>query len=452
MNHPSPLDHFMTRTQIRFPFGRFTSYLIQAAVVLAVLGALWYIDPVGWRKSNVVESTQDVSAYSTLTQIENLQGRLSQDSQNAQLQVELASLYLQYVRETGDPSYYTKADGLLKQALATNQNDLYALVQRGNLALARHEFKDALAWGQKAVAVNDGHWLAYGIVGDANVELGNYDAAQQAFDKMISLRPDTSSYARISYMRELLGNMDGAIQAMTLATRAGLQNSESSNWARVQLGHLYFNIGKIDQAELLYQSSLDLYPNYIHALAGMGRARAARGDYDRAIYYYKQALRQIPIPEYIIALGDVYQAAGNTTEAQKQYDLVGAIQQLYIANGVDTDMELALFNADHHIAPAQTAAQARAAYERRPSIYGADVLAWALYQNGDYAEAEKFSERALALGTQDALKFFHAGMIALKRDDPPRAREFLQKALALNPHFSLLYAPVAQQTLAQLAR
>lgn len=435
---------------MKTPAWRGVGYAMQLLVVLAVLGALWFLDPLGWRRTSPAVTPQEGAVYSTLAQIENMQARLNQDARNPQLQAELATLYLQYVRESGDPSYYTKADALLNQVLAVNSNDLAALVQMGNLSLARHDFQAALKWGERAAAVNPGHWLAYGIIGDAHVELGQYDEARAAFDKMVTLRPDVNSYSRISYMRELLGDTAGAIQAMTLATRAGLPTSEPSNWARVQLGHLYFNTGKLDQAELLYKSSLDLYPDYLHALAGLGRVRAARGDYDGAIALYKKALRQIPIPEYVIALGDVHAASGNSAEAQKQYALVGAIQQLYNSNGVDTDLEIALFNADHGIDPAKAVAQARAAYERRPSIFAADVVAWTLYQNGEYSEAEKFSQKALRLGTQDALKYYHAGMIASKIGDTATARDYLSRALTLNPNFSLRYAPLAKQTLQQL--
>jgi tetratricopeptide (TPR) repeat protein len=440
----------MPNARMKTPVPKWLSFGLQFLVVLAVLGGLWLLDPLGWRQTAVTDTPQEATVYSTLTQIENLQGRLSQDPQNAAMKVELATLYLQYVRESGDPSYYNKADALLQQALEQDPNNLFAVVQMGNLALARHEFRDALVWGEKAAALNDRHWLAYGIIGDAHVELGEYDAARAAFDKMATLRPDINSYSRISYMRELLGDTRGAIQAMTLATRASLPTSEASNWARVQLGHLNFNSGKLDEAEALYKSSLDLYPNYLHALAGMGRVRAARGDYDGAIRYYKQALAQMPFPEYVIALGDVYQAAGNPAEAKKQYELVEAIQQLFASNGVVTDLELALFNADQQIRPAESVKQARTAYEKRPSIFAADVLAWALYQNGEYAEAANFSDRALGLGMQDALKYFHAGMIAAKLGKPDKARENLEKALTINPYFSLKYAPVARQTLAEL--
>jgi Tfp pilus assembly protein PilF len=114
------------------------------------------------------------------------------------------------------------------------------------------------------------------------------------------------------------------------------------------------------------------------------------------------------------------------------------------------DMEIALFNADHNRKLAETLGLAREAYARRPSIYGADVLAWALYKSGNYEEAKHYSEKSLQLGTKDSLKLFHAGMIALEVGDKAQAREYLQQALAINPHFSILYGKEAAKTLQSL--
>jgi tetratricopeptide (TPR) repeat protein len=114
------------------------------------------------------------------------------------------------------------------------------------------------------------------------------------------------------------------------------------------------------------------------------------------------------------------------------------------------DMEIALFNADHDRSLEETVALAREAYANRPSIHGADALAWALYKTGSYEEAQNYSQEALQLGTKDALKYFHAGMIALKLGDKTQAREYLEHVLAINPHFSVLYADEARKILESL--
>jgi tetratricopeptide (TPR) repeat protein len=320
----------------------------------------------------------------------------------------------------------------------------------GALSLARHQFREALEWGEKARGMSPGTALIYGVIGDAQIELGQYDAALETFQTMVDLRPDLSSYARASYVRELHGDVDGAIEAMQRAVQAGGPNAENTNWTRVQLGNLYFNSGQLVEAETQYNQALAFYPDYVHAIASLARVHAARGEYDQAIKLYIDATNRIPLPEYVIALGDVYKAAGHGQEAERQYNLIGVMDRLYAANGVDTDLEIALFKADHDQNLNGTLALARKAYANRPSIHGADVLAWALYKTGNYEEAQQYSEEALQLGTKDALKYFHAGMIALKLGDKAQAREDLEQALTINPHFSILYADEARMTLERL--
>jgi tetratricopeptide (TPR) repeat protein len=237
---------------------------------------------------------------------------------------------------------------------------------------------------------------------------------------------------------------------MQRAVDSGTPNAENTAWVRTQLANLYFNSGDLEQAELEYQLTLQNRPNYVYALAGLGRVRAARGELEEAIEYLKEAVAIMPMPEFVITLGDLYHATGQQEAAEQQYQLVAAIETLYRANGVDMDMEIALFNADHEKNMTETVALARKAYANRPSIHGADALAWALYKSETYEEARKYSAEALKLGTKDPLKLFHAGMIALQLGDKTQARQFLEEALAINPHFSILYAEEAHETLEML--
>jgi tetratricopeptide (TPR) repeat protein len=265
------------------------------------------------------------------------------------------------------------------------------------------------------------------------------------------MRPDLSSYSRVSYARELYGQTDGAIEAMTMAVRAGGPAAENTEWTRAQLGTLYFNKGDLAGAEQQYLTSLDNVQDFVPALAGLGRVRVAQGKVEEGIGLLKQAIARMPLPEYVIALGEIEEANGRGAEAAKQYELVRAMEQLFKSNGVDTDLELALFDADHGSDPQATLALAQAAYERRPSVKGADTLAWALFKAGRLDEARKRATEALHLGTKDALMFYHAGMIAKAQGDKTAARDYLQRSLATNPYFSPLFVPQAQAALKDLA-
>jgi tetratricopeptide (TPR) repeat protein len=364
----------------------------------------------------------------------------------------LGQLYLQKVRETGDPSYYPKAEALFDQALAANSQDVEATVGMGTLALARHQFTDALTWGEKARDLNPYHAPAYGVIGDAEVELGRYDEAVKTVQAMVDLRPDLRSYSRVSYVRELMGDRAGAIAAMEEAAVAGSGYAENVAWVHVQLGNLRFDGGDLAGASHDYAEALAAMPGYAAAVAGEAKVAAAKGDLGQASALYDKAVAAIPLPEFVVAYGDVLDAAGRHDEARAQYALVQAIQQLYAANGVDVDLDLALFTADHGRPGdlAKAVEQARAAVAVRPSVTAWDALAWTLYRSGDLAGATDASAKALHLGTQSALMRFHAGMIGAARGERDDAIRLLDSALALNPHFSVRFAPEARATLERL--
>jgi len=382
--------------------------------------------------------------------IVSLQDKLRAKPDQSETASLLGLAYLQKVRETGDPSYYPKAETLLTQALNDNRDNLDALIGLGTLALARHDFADALDWGQKAAKLNPYHSAAYGVIGDAQIELGRYDEAIVTFQQMIDLRPDLTSFTRVSYARELYGDVPGAIDAMERAAQAGAGRAEHVAWTRVQLGHLLFNSGDLAGAESHYQSSLQTLDNYVYGLAGLARVKAANGDYPAAIALYQQTIQTMPLAEFVIALGDVYTVAGQPNEAAKQYALVDAMQALYRENGVDTDVEMALFEVDHGRNLDNAVKQAEAGYKRHPSIRAADVLAWTLFKMGNVSEAAHYSTESLRLGAKDALLLFHAGMIQSALGNRDAAIGYLQAALTINPHFSLLYANQAQAELTHL--
>ena len=363
---------------------------------------------------------------------------------------ELAAAYLQKVREIGDPSYYGKAEALLKGALAHDSADPEATASMGLLALARHQFKAGLAWGIKARALDPAASRPLGIIGDAQIELGRYPDAVKTLQQMVDLRPDLSSYARVSYIRELLGDVGGAIAAMQQAIEAGGPVPENSAYTRVLLANIYFNGGRLAEAETQAERALIDDPKYPYALATLAKIDAARGRYANAIARYQQAVDRYPLPDFVIGLADTYATSGDAAKAQETYELAAAEQRLYRANGVDLDAELALFDADHRRDLPAALAAARRAMMDRPSIRSADILAWTLYQAGDDRASLAASTQAMRLGTQDAGMFFHRGMIEARLGLRAAAISDLQQALHINPYFSLLWAPVAQQRLDSL--
>jgi tetratricopeptide (TPR) repeat protein len=359
----------------------------------------------------------------------------------------LGLAYQQRARETGDPTYYTKSEEALHRALDLAPRDLLATSGLGSLALSRHRFREALALGRRAHAISPTTARNYGVIGDALVELGRYRAGFDAFDTMASIQPGLSSYARISHARQLLGDVRGAISAMKLAVDAADGQGEAAAWTHVQLGLVYLSVGRFEAAAAQDRLALWIFPDYAYALDALARAEAGLGHYRKALGLEQEAVNRIPLPQYVSTLGDLYRTTGRLQLAEKQYELIGVIQRLLVANGVKTDLETALFNVDHGIRLHASLALARLAQRERPSIDGDDVLAWALERTGHCDDALRYSKRALRLGTLDALKFFHRGMIEGCLGHSAAQRRWLARALRLNPQFSLLWAPVARKEL-----
>jgi tetratricopeptide (TPR) repeat protein len=425
-------------------------YLMLLVALLALGGVILARVTSGYEP----EGTSGISAPITIelssdAMIMRLQETLQRNPENTYAYAQLGLAFLQKVRETGDPALYSQAEMALAEALKRDRQQVDALIGQGLLALARHDFESALEWGEQARAVNPYRAEILGILVDALVELGRYDEAVSTAQAMVDLRPDLASYSRVSYLRELHGDTVGAIEAMAAAAKAGTPGAEATLWTRVQLGHLHFNSGDLEQAEKMYRQALYLGPDYVYATAGLARVQAARGQLEAAIDSYQRSINQLPLPEFVIALGELYEANGQMEEARAQYDLVQAIQQLNASAGVAVDLEMALFNADHGDEPSLALEQARAAYNQRPSIYGADVLAWALYKNAEFAEAQRTIEEAIRLGTRDAMLYYHAGMIYTALGDGARAKTMLAQALAINPYFDVLQAPIAHEKLAR---
>jgi tetratricopeptide (TPR) repeat protein len=361
----------------------------------------------------------------------------------------LGDAYLQKVRETGDASYYTRAQGVLTKALQLNPRDPAATTSMGTLALARHDFRDALRYGERTRRLAPFVVKPYGVVVDAEIELGRYGDAARTLQRMANLQPNLASYARVSYFRELHGDLPGAIRAMELAVSAGGQAAENVAYVQTLLGNLYFQVGRLHDANEAYRQALARFPGYVPAGAGIGSVEAARGRFVPAIRRLRDAVARLPLPQYVTALGETELAAGRTADARRDLALVGAEEKLLQANGVNTDVDLALFEASHG-RPARAVALGRRAWAEAPSVRSADALGWALTRAGRPVEGLRWSRRALALGSRDANFLYHAGLSAQAAGHASLARAYLSESLALNPRFNPLYAPRAERALRAL--
>jgi len=266
---------------------------------------------------------------------------------------------------------------------------------------------------------------------------------------MARLKPTLATYSRISYYRELGGDLDGAVGAMRLAVSAGSGSAEGAAYVQALLGNLELDRGRYDAAERAYREALAGDPSYPAAEAGLARLDAGRQRYSPAIRRYRQVVERIPLPEYAVGLAETEQAAGKVAAARRDYAVVQAEVRLLRANGVNTDVDLALFEANHG-GPARAVRLGRRAWASAPSVRSADAYSWALYKANRIGPARRYSERAMRLGSRDPYFLYHAGMIAQRAGETGSARRLLARLVAQSPRFNPLYGPRARHVLESL--
>jgi tetratricopeptide (TPR) repeat protein len=386
-------------------------------------------------------STGDTAGY-----VGKLERRVAAHPRDGDALALLGLAYQQRARETGDPTFY-KLSGKALQRASSAGGPLPLIVQgQASLANTRHRFVTGLRLAQEAISLDPDNGSALGALGDALLNLGRYREAFAAYDRMALLAPGIASYTRVANARELLGRPGAAAAADRLALQTDSTVPEHVAWTMVQLGNVYFNMGRLDRAATSYRRALARLPGYVHAEAGLARVEASEGRYGPAIARLRRVVQVLPIPAYVIMLGDVLHVSGQEHEARREYALVGAIERLFAANGVRTELQTAVFDLDHRRNVADALARAQTAYASAPGIYSEDALAWGLFRAGRCDAAKAHSARALRLGTRDALLLFHRAMIE-RCLGAPSARSWFKRALAINPHFSFLWAPVARKAL-----
>ena len=375
----------------------------------------------------------------------------------------LGAAFFQRARETGDVEDFQLAEQALNKSLELVNADFSAEPAYATMAavcMGEHRFSDAITYAQKALALGSGDLSSFAIVGDAEADMGEYERAAVAYSRL-DISSDSASDPRNVYVRDsrtsflkfVAGDTAGAIRLMQSAVAAGTESllpPENLAWLYFELGEYESQAGDVGAADRAYLAALNIHSGDYRALAGLGKLRGTQGRYAEAIKLYQSAIAVVPMPMYVAELGDLYTRAGNPAEAKKQYQLVQYIGLLGHINQVLHNRDLALFYADHDIKLDEALVLAHKEFEVRHDIYTWDALAWALYKNGKYPEASDAMENALRPGTRDALLYFHAGMIAEKVGQAGLAKERLQTALSINPHFHVIYATVADQQLREL--
>jgi tetratricopeptide (TPR) repeat protein len=323
--------------------------------------------------------------------------------------VALGTAYLQKARDNGDPANYSRAERSFDAALRRDPRNVDALLGAGELAGLRHDFAEQLRLGLEARRLMPELVSSYPVIADAQIELGRYGGAERTLQTLLDAKPNLASYSRVSYLRELHGDVDGAVQAMRLAASAGGGAPENVAYVRVLLGDLELQRGRAGAARLAYTAALRSLPGYPAGLVGLARADAAGGDLGRSAARLRRAAARLPLTGTLGLLADVERALGRPAAADAALDAARAQQQLYAAAATAADAETVLFEADYGD-PSRAVELGRQVWEQAPSIRSADALGWAHVRAGDFDAGTTWAARALRTGSRDPLFNLHAAV------------------------------------------
>ncbi len=430
---------------------RRTLTVIGIGLVLAVSGGIGVATtsdpstttPAGSASRIIPNSGQDLEAS-----IVALQDTLKRVPGDHVSWANLAVAYVEQARLTGLASYYDKADQAADQSFSIEPDENFsALAARAALAAARHDFSDALADAEAALAINPRDLGGLSIRIDALNELGRYDEQLKALRTADRLQPSTAIAARYSYAYELRGDLDRASNILRRAADAGSRADEA--YTLTLRADILRKQGRLGAAGRDLATTRRAVPTYLPALVSSARLQIARGDLEGAVQTWRNVVARQPLPEYLTELGELLVHLGRPDEADAQFAVVRTTIELLEANGVRADLETALFEADHGSAD-RALSQARAEWELRTSVHVADALAWALHRAGRDREALPIALAATRLESPEAKFWIHRGTIEAALGMTADARVHLQRGLDTDPGLSPWQRDQARATLSEI--
>lgn len=372
--------------------------------------------------------------------------RLRQNPNDQDALLHLSELFIQEARVTGESTHYYSAalkalDKVLESKTENKDFEFRALANKASVLLSLHQFQMAYELGKQAVAINPYNAQTYGILVDAQVELGKYKEAVETADKMVSIRPDLRSYSRVSYLRQIHGDNKGAIEAMNLATEAGYPGAENTEWARVTLGDLLLSVGALEQAKQVYQTALTNRPEYPYAEIGLAKVEKAKGNFDTSIKHTETAIRIMSLPAFVDMLSDLYELKGDTKKAVEiRKDVVDLLEAAEEEANKDL---LAKHNGARELAMAYLKNDqldkaldfALTDLKMRPeNIDANELVAWIYFLKKDYGNAKSHADKMLITNTKNPNTLYKAGLIYAKAGDMDKGNQLLADAKATSPY------------------
>ena len=394
--------------------------------------------------------------------------KLKKNKDNYEAWLRMAEVFITNARVTGDygTNHHAALDILDNLDVAAKEERgirEQVLALKATIKLSQHQFAEALELGKQAVELNPVQAYNWGILVDANVELGHYDEAVKASDRMVGIRPDLRSYSRISYLREIHGDVPGAIEAMELAVKAGYPGFEETEWCRTQLGKLYEGRGDLKAAEELYTTAISERKNYAPAMAALGRIETKKMNWSKAEEWLGKAIAVMPDAAFYLEQARVFGAENKTDERKEAVENTrAALKGLAAANGIHAATADSSSHGHSHEVGVE---RARLQLEFDNDLMGAEVnglreqamrpdnnevnalLASLYYAMNDMGSASTSLAKAQRTGSTDAMLQCLAGLLAVKKGDATAGKALIRASFELDPYQMHLFAEEARKFL-----
>jgi len=376
-------------------------------------------------------------------EIRGHQKKLAKLPRHVDTWVLLGRAWVRKARDTADPGYYLNARACADIVLDFAPGNLLARNLIGQTLLNDHKFYEARDVAEQILLKDPEDVTALGTLSDSLMEVGRYEEAVTAAEKMGAVKPGLPAYTRASYLSWLHGDTKTALVSARFAAESGRDPSfpEPRAWALVQAAMIFWHQGDYEGAEAGFKVALSELADYPAALAGMARVAMARGEPKRAVEMLEKAHKQNPLVDTAWRLGDARAAAGDSKGAGEAYEIA-------VRDGRRSDHRtLALFFAVKNRDLDEAVRLARGEMDQRAGIYTCDAYAWALYRAGKLALARENMDKATRLGTKDAMLLYHAGAIRMATGDKEQGEKLVREALSLNPKFDVVEAAEAAKLL-----
>ena len=373
----------------------------------------------------------------TKEKVDDLQKKIQKEPGDVKPRLQLAVIYLSEARITGEhPYYYPAVLTILDGVLAMDPKNFEATTFKSSVKMSQHQFAEARELAEKARQINPNNAYVYGVLVDANVELGQYDEAVAMSDKMQQLKPSLESYSRASYLREIYGNYPASIEAMKLAVQAGLPGSEPYCWSKNILGQLYETTGRLADAEQQYDGILAMRPSYAFALAGKARIQKARKEYDKALTTLEKATGIMPEFSFHEEMAEIYALQGEKEKAKKKFAEVATMLDEDARSGHTVDLELCkLYTKAGQLDSARVYGLKE--YRKRPKNIDVNhALAWVYFNQNDLKKAQEHMQVALKTGSKDPERLQQAAAIEVALGHVEMGNRLVAQARKINPAFA----------------